>query len=440
MLALANRSSQIMPMNTFSEAFIEGFISTCVYKGVPENAACELLKKAQEREMALEDPDWKKGFAEALEKAASMMPDAFSAPPKGVGDFGMGAGLGGLGGLGLAALALGGPRVGLKAVPALGRKALTMSWKKPTVDFFSHGVTRGMRDVPLTRITNKLIRAGKLPPGSPAMTVPKPENYLKYLLRRSMGTGNAVLAGGAGAGALAGGAANAATGALPGTGFGLPIPGKDNWLPSYIGDVPAGGSAGGAPAAGPSGGYPGAGSVWRQPGGFATDLGPGGGVGGQSGPTYSNSRFNSQELRGLDSEISQLQSQLSVGGGIMGASGNQRVNERMRQLLARRAELASGIAQETGGLRRDQARAGQGIADKLKQVERAIRTREVNAQGASSWMESSQSPGFGGAWRRGLNSITGFDSGAGQLDAELRQLYDMRKQLQAEQARVGNII
>lgn len=426
-------------MNTFSAPWITGFITQCVKAGLPEKAACVLLRKAQEEELMQSDPDWRAGFTQTMSKFASQLDGMFSAPDKAVGDFGVGAALGGVAGLGLGAAALLRPRIGMKAL-AGGEHALTASLNPRKLPFFNSGVTREVFDKPMNRLTNRLVAHGRLPSGSPPIMMPKKENIFRYLTRRVAGPGNMVLGGSAAAGGLLGGVANATTGALPGTGFGLSVPNKDNWLPSYLGDTP-GAAPGDATTGAVAQGYGNNGmpnSVWKMPGGFSTDIGPGGGT--VAPPTYANSRHNAQALQSIDNEMGSLQQQMHADGSLHGALGNHHLQNRMQELQFQRNRIMQSLARETGGLRQDQARAGQGIADKLREVERAIHAREIHAQGASQWLERSADPGLGGMLRRGWNSLTGYEGGATQLDAELRQLYNMRAQLQAEQRATNSII
>ena len=429
MLAHATRQSQIMSMNTFSEAFISGFISQCLDAKLSEAATCSLLKAAQEQELMTSDPDYRRGFIETLEKRAGALNGMFSAPANGAGDFGVGAGLGAAAGAGLGALTLLNPRMALKRVPGMARKALAMSVEPLAVNMTNPGVTRGMVQKPMMRATNRAIASGSLPSGSPPLMRNKQENLLKYLFRRTMGPGNARLAAGAGAGGVIGGVGNMAL-----ADYGIPT--RDNWLPGYLNDVP-GGSGASAGGGNTAGGYPGPNSVWAQPGGFSTDIGPSAG-GGRN--TYAGKLLQNPDMQALDSQMSELQGQLSGAGGLGGMLHNRGVQRRIAELQNRKNQLLQAAGHDSERLRQDQSRAGEGIASKLRDVERAIRAREGRAEGAANWLNASDSPGLGGMLRRGWNSLTGYERGADQLDAEMRQLQNLRSQLQAEQERVNNII
>jgi len=406
--------------------YLEGFVGVCVDAGMSVPVTQTLVKQAQEHELMDRDEDYQEGFVSTC-KQASGLDGMFSAAPKPVGDGVLGAGLGALVGVGLGGAALLRPSIGIKALGRAGQKALTFSLNPRSINFLNRGALRNTGSKTWTRVNNKLRVAG-MPPTSTIMK-PWKENWAKYQMRHLMGPGNTVLAGAGLGGAAIGGVGNSMSGLLPATGYGVGMPGEDYWMPSYMDDVPSG-------AAGRERGGSSRRPVWESGVGVSTDLGAGGSAGVRS--TYANTR--SPEADRIDYQIAQLERGTNHGGGIDGALSDNNVAGRIRELQKRKSEVLSSAARSTGGLREDQARAGGSIAAKLEDVERAIRARETNATDASQWLANSNSPGIGGVLRRGWNNLTGYDSGASQLSAELRQLKELRQRLHQRQSQVNNII
>jgi len=404
-----------------SQSFIDGFAGVCMDVGLTEKQASILLEVASVL-LDAHNPDYAKGFANTIKQAGFLdtTPDltgAFSAPDstiaKGTTGFGLGALAGGA--LGLASI--------LK--PSIGRHAggLLMKLQHNGKPMFNLGAAR--------RFTPQLDRAAlraALPQGvqvgqravMDVPIVPKYESRLRTYARRLMGPNMSRLVGGAAAGGAVGAPLNAHYGWF--SGYGKNVPTMDHWLPDVLSaDTPS------APGQGAAG----APSMLDPLPSFHTPVGgtfgnAGGSQAGQNGPTQ------------IDRDMAALQSQLRPPGSPEAALHNNRIRRQLADLERARVRQYSDAAIAGGAHRSSMAAAGSSIADKLKDVEKAISDREQRAGNAGAWLERSGGPTtLGKMLPQAWNSLVGNEAGLRQITAELQQLYQARNILNRQLAASG---
>lgn len=409
-------------------AYIEGFAEVCADIGLSEKQAAALLEVAATH-LDLKNPEFAAGFKEAMEKAAGFQaPDltgAFSAPDPGIAKGMTGAGWGALAGgaLGLASI--------LK--PSLARgpggKGLLAKLTHNGKGFLNPGATgRLSHMVPDVRAAKRI--AERMGPTMTAMNMPwkpKLESRLRYGMRRFFGPNNTRIFGGAAVGAGAGAVINNQQNILSGYGSNMPV--MDHWLPENMnanGVQPQGQQSTGGGGFGdrlPPSPYDPVGSfsVFGQ-----------GGQGGQGNSQPAN--IGSQ----LDSQMQQLQGQMKDPSSIDNALHNNRIRSQMADLERLRVRQNSTSAITSGNHRSEMAQAGHSIAQKLKEVEKAISTRESRAGGAASWMERSGGPTtLSNFVPQLMNKALGNEAGAQQISAELQELYRARQALNQQLAQSG---
>lgn len=415
----------------FNEDYIQGFVEVCNAVGLSEKQASVLLEVAASHE-DLKDESFRNGFIGAMEKAADrhdfFMPDlqgAFSAPQgdiaKGMKGFGIGGALGG--GLALASL--------LK--PSIGRgpggRGILARLNPSRLPMFNRTAVRGSKIVPDMGMAKRLWRATGSPATGMAMPLKnKSENLLSYGARRLMGPGNSRLAWGAGLGGAAGAAANIKYDLF--SGYGHQVPAMDHWLPD---NISASGLPGTSNAQAPSQG--GSSSISRNPsspydpiGSFDVNTTAGATAGLGSAP-LSNP---------VDTRIQDLRNQMDNSGTIQGALANNRLRKQIADLERQRVDTSSLNSINGGNRRSELAHAGQSIADKLFEVERAIKDRESRAGHAAAWMERTGGPTtIGNMLPQLWNKVVGNEAGAQQISAELQQLYRSRDILNQQLSQSG---
>lgn len=410
--------------------YIEGFVGVCAEVGLSEKQASVLLEVAAAH-LDLKDPEFAEGFKTAMEKAAFQAPDltgAFSAVNPDLARGATGAGWGALAGAGLGAASLLRPSIGRGA----GGKGLLAKLNPKLKGFLNPAaMSRNVKMVP--NVGAAVRNAGKGLPGGPSVAMgwkPKLEGRLHFAARRLMGPDTKKMMAYTGLGAGAGAGINMNQNLL--SGYGSNMPALDQWLPDNMSpDGVRGRSQPGAPGAAQAGGS--FGGNRRPPSPYdpvsSFDVNGAGAVGGAVGGAAASP---------LDQRMSALESQMDRSGTIDAALHNNRIRKQMADLERQRVRENADASIHGGRHSAQMARAGNSIAEKLKQVTRAIETREGRAGNAAAFMERNGGPTtLSNFLPQMLGKALGTEAGGQQISAELQELYRARQVLNQQLAQAG---
>lgn len=255
------------------------------------------------------------------------------------------------------------------------------------------------------------------------------------LRKGRVGSAKKLLTRTTGAGAGIGGVAGAAHNKLQDWKERISRP--DEWAPDYL--VPGQDSSAGQTTGAPSG----SGNAFSGMTGFA-GMDRATNTGGQTQNTVQPVAMGQQvakEIDSLDKQIETLRGGMTSGGELSGSLSNRRIQSQIEKLEDEKDGLMRTLGNTYNSVRRDQARSGTSIAQRLRAVEQEIESRSGRAGDAAAWLEATRSGrGLGALSGRLWNKLVGAESSASGLSYELERLRDERQRLLDLQSRVGGML